>query len=89
MDTLIKFLKAGFPYKVVITLLAASVYEHSTAMVAGAVFVLGFIMAKDLIEKIKLKEATKVAIPEETRRLMQDLSARVTTLEFGVKQRGF
>lgn len=89
MNKLIELLKAGFPYKVVITLLIAAVMEHSVPMAYASVLGLGFIMAKELVEKIKLSKEVKFTLPEETRRMLQDISARVTTLEFGVKQRGF
>lgn len=89
MNKLIELLKAGFPYKVVVALLADAVITHSVPLAYAGVLGLGFIMGKELIEKIKLKQETKFTLPEETRRLIQDLSSRVTTLEFGVKQRGF
>lgn len=89
MSKLLNLIKAGFPYKVAIALITIACIDKSVSMAAvGAVVVLG-LMVKDTYEKVKLKEDTKVVLPEETRRLLQDLSSRVTTLEFGVKQRGF
>lgn len=89
MNKLIELLKAGFPYKVVITLLITACLQHSVPMAYASVLGLGFIMAKELVEKIKLSRPEKIAIPQETTRLIQDLNARVVTLEHGVKIRGF
>lgn len=89
MNRFIDLLKAGFPYKVVITLLVAAVLEHSIPLAYASVVGLGFIMTKELIEKLKLREPLKLTLPEETRRNLQDINARIVTLEAGVRARGF
>jgi hypothetical protein len=89
MDKLIKLFKAGFPYKIVIALATMACIDHSVAMGFAAVVGMGLIMAKEFATELALRKEVKFTLPEETRRMLQDISARVTALEFGVKQRGF
>lgn len=82
-------IKTLFPYAVVAVVLGMSAVGHSTPMACASVLGMGFILTNNLIEKIRLDKGQKVTIPDEVRRQLQDLAVRTTTLEYGVKQRGF
>lgn len=78
-----------FPHLIIGTLVVLSALHQSPAMGAAAVVGLGLVLGRDAYEKAKEASNTKVALPEEAKRKIQDLEARVTTIEYGIKQRGF
>lgn len=86
---MIERIKALFPYLVVSALTGLTIIEKSTSMAYAVALGMGFILSNNLIEKIKLAKEVKTGVPDEVRRNLQDLSARVTTIEHGIRVRGF
>ena len=78
-----------FPHTVITTLVVLSAVPQSPAIAAAAVVGLGLVLGRDAYEKAKDAAGVKVALPEEAKRKIQDLEARVLTIEYGIKQRGF
>lgn len=78
-----------FPHAVSVSLLTLGALQHSAAMAYGSVAVLGFILAKESWDKAHAEKHVSVALPEDAKRRLQDLEARVTTIEYGIKTRGF
>lgn len=77
------------PHTVSVTLLVLGAVQHSAAMAYGAVLTLGLILAREAWDKAHVAKAAPSGLPEEAKRKIQDLEARVTTIEYGIKQRGF
>jgi hypothetical protein len=80
-----------FGHLVTLTLLVLAGVHKDTGLAFAAVCSLVGIFIK---ESVSLYLQTKVpvvqpGIPEEVRRTIHDINARVATLEYGVKQRGF
>jgi putative IMPACT (imprinted ancient) family translation regulator len=72
-------------------LILGGVYR-SSAMAYASVAVLGLVVAKDMYDKhqqAKLAITQKQPIIDELKRAVQDLNARVTTIEYNTKVRGF
>lgn len=84
-----KFVTDSFCYQVVGSLLSLAFIEKSAPIAYAAVLGMGFIMAYDLIKAIKLQKSQTFDIPADVRRKIQDLEARITTIEFEKKARGF
>lgn len=77
------------PHTVSITLLVLGAVQHSAAMAYGAVVTLGLILAREAWDKAHQAKPAASGLPDEAKRKIQDLEARVTTIEYGIKQRGF
>lgn len=77
------------PHAVSLALLVLGAVQHSAAMAYGAVVLVGFILAREAWDKAHAEKGVHVALPEEAKRKIQDLEARVTTIEYGIKTRGF
>lgn len=80
-----------FGHIVTLTLLALAGIHQNTGLAFAAVCSLVGVFIK---ESVTLYLQTKVPVvqpglPEEVRRTIHDINARVATLEYGVKQRGF
>lgn len=78
-----------FPHVVSVALLTLGAVQHSAAMAYGAVAVLGFVLAREAWDKAHAEKGVHFALPEDAKRKIQDLEARVTTIEYGIKTRGF
>lgn len=79
-----------FPFTVVALLVGFAGVYRSVGMAATAVALLGIIAARDSFHELKVAAAQpKAELPEETKRLMHDIQARITTIEYGIKARGF
>jgi capsule polysaccharide export protein KpsC/LpsZ len=77
------------PHFVSLTLLVLGAVEKSAAMAYGAVVTLGLILAREAWDKAHVAKVITTGLPDEAKRKIQDLEARVTTIEYGIKQRGF
>jgi len=82
-------IKAIFSYSVVALLLGFSAWFHSAAFAYSAILGLGMILAYNAFETVEANKTYKQQIPEEVKRTMQDLNARVLTIEHGIRARGF
>lgn len=77
------------PHTVSVTLLILGAIQHSAAMAYGAVVTLGLVSAREAWDKAHVAKAPASGTTDEAKRKIQDLEARVTTIEYGIKQRGF
>ena len=77
------------PHFVSLTLLILGAVQHSAPMAYGAVVTLGLILAREAWDKAHVAKVITTGLPDEAKRKIQDLEARVTTIEYGIKQRGF
>ena len=77
------------PHTVSVTLLVLGAIQKSPAMAYGAVVVIGLILAREAWDKAHVAKVVAPGTPDESKRKIQDLEARVTTIEYGIKQRGF
>jgi hypothetical protein len=80
-----------FPHLCTASLLTLAGVFHNASFAMASVVSLGLLLSREAFDLYResRKEAVKPGIPEEVRRTMQDINARVATLEYGVKQRGF
>lgn len=78
-----------FPHSVTFSLLVLSAVYRSPAFGAASVIALGFILANAILEARYNSLTIKTQVPEELKRAIQDIQARVTTIEYGIKTRGF
>lgn len=75
-----------FPHVVTLVLLGLSVYSKSAALSYASVLSLAVVMVKNVYDRmLEAKEARVAAVPEESKKQMHDLQARITTLEYWVK----
>lgn len=86
---IIKFLKDSFPYQTVGSVLFLAFMARSAALAYAAILGMGFILAAELIKALKLKQPVNFDIPADVKRKIQDLEARMVTIEYERKQRGF
>ena len=77
------------PHFVSLTLLVLGAVEKSAAMAYGAVVTLGLVLAREAWDKAHVAKAAPAGVPDEVKRKLQDLEARIVTIEFGIKARGF
>jgi hypothetical protein len=81
-------LEKYFSHAVTIVLLGLSIWQRSAALSYAVVASLIVLAAKEYIA-MKSVVAAKPGIPEETKRQIQDLNARIVTIEHGISVRGF
>ena len=77
------------PHTISITLLGLGAGQKSPAMAYGAVVVIGLILVREAWDKAHVAKVAAPGTTDESKRKIQDLEARVTTIEYGIKQRGF
>lgn len=79
-----------FPHAVTVILLALAGVYKSPAFAYAAVLALVSVLAANVVtlyqDMLKLRSTP---VDEATKRKITDLEARVSTIEFGIKQRGF
>lgn len=78
-----------FPHLVTLSLLVLSAAYRSPLFAYGAVVGLGFTLAYNLVKSRYDVLATKSSVPDELKRHIQEMQTRITTIEYGIKQRGF
>lgn len=71
-----------------VVILGLSAAFKSWPMAYAAVVVIGLIMTRAVIESTHSKQGS-ADLSEETKRRLQDIEARITTIEYGIKTRGF
>lgn len=78
------------PHLVTIALLAMSaIFRNPAYAFASVVSVLGIMVHSVVMERMAAMAAKVVPADETMKRTIQDLNARIATLEYGVKTRGF
>jgi len=78
------------PHVVTVALLAmAAVFKSPAFAAASVVGVLGIVAEAYLRDRLAVLTPKAASVDEATKRAIQDLNARVATLEYGVKTRGF
>lgn len=70
-------------------LTADSLLKGSVGMAVCAVASFAVALAYDFVERHYSTRNVEFQIPEEFKRKVQDVEARVTTIEYGIKARGF
>jgi hypothetical protein len=79
-----------FPHAVTVILLALAGLYRSPAFAYASVLALVSVLAANVVslyqDMLKLRSTP---LDEVTKRKITDLEARVSTIEFGIKQRGF
>lgn len=78
-----------FPHLITLVLLTATTVLKSPALGAATVVSLGFILANGVLEARYNSLTIKTQVPEELKRNIQDMNARIATIEYGIKTRGF
>ena len=74
---------------VTLSLLGLAGYYQNAALAYASVLSMAVGAAQLVYMKLIGARQEKAGMNEETKRAMQDLNARVATLEYGVKTRGF
>ena len=78
-----------FSYTVTAVLLGMAGYFQNEALAYAAVASSAVSATYSIYLRLIATKAQKPGIPEDVKRLMHDIGARVATLEYGVKTRGF
>lgn len=76
-------------HTIAIGLFVDALVRGSTPVAACAVGALAVSFAYDFIERHYSARNVEFTLPEEFKRKVQDIEARVTTIEYGIKARGF
>lgn len=78
------------PHFVTVALLVmAAIFRSPAHAFASVVSILGIMAHSVVVERMAALAAKVVPTDETAKRAIQDLNARVATLEYGVKTRGF
>lgn len=83
------FAEKMFPETVTTALLILTVTTLNPWLAATTVASLGLVLAKSIASEKIAATKTPAGVPEEVRRLIHDLGVRVTTIEYGIRTRGF
>lgn len=78
-----------FSHVITASLLGLAGYYQSAAFAYAAVASLAVGMTFQVYSRLLAVKEQKPGINEEVKRAIQDMNARVATLEYGVKTRGF
>jgi hypothetical protein len=78
-----------FPYVVTASLVVAAIASASPAFAYAAVLSLASVLVRESFLAVQETRSAKSVLPDETKRLINDLAARVTTIEVGIQRRGF
>lgn len=84
-----QFAKDSFAYQIVGSILTLAFISKSAATAYAAVLGMGLILAFELVKAIKLAKPATFDVPADIKRKIQDLEARLITMEYEKKQRGF
>lgn len=74
---------------VTLSLLVLASWYNNALFAYASVISLGILVAKQVLDARTSHLAVKAILPEDAKRTIQDLNARIATLEYGVKTRGF
>lgn len=72
-----------------ISLLGLAAYYQSALFAYASVLSLAVGAVQDVYARLVAVREQKPGVPEEVKRALHDMNARVATLEYGVKTRGF
>lgn len=78
-----------FSRVVTVSLLGLAAYYQSSMFAYAAVLSLAVGAVQDVYSRLISVKEQKPGVPEEVKRALHDMNARVATLEYGVKTRGF
>lgn len=78
-----------FSYSVTAILLGLAGYLQSAAFAYASVASLAVNAVHEIYSRLLATKEQKPALSEELKRTMHDMNARIATLEYGVKTRGF
>jgi hypothetical protein len=78
-----------FPFVVTASLVVASIATGSAAFAYASVLSLAAAMGRETFLAVLESRTAKSTLPDETKRKMDELAARVTTIEVGIQRRGF
>jgi hypothetical protein len=78
------------PHLVTVALLAMSaIFRNPAYAFASMVSVLGILAHSVVVERMAALAARTPATDDGLKRAVQDMNARIATIEYGIKQRGF
>lgn len=66
-----------------------SLFKGSVGLAVCGVSAFAVSLAYDFIERHYSSRNVEFTVPEDFKRKVQDVEARVTSIEYGIKQRGF
>lgn len=79
-----------FPHAVVVVLLVLAGVFQSPAFAYASVLALVALLCNEGLQFVKaIHEKKNAPIDEALKRKLQDVEARLATIEYGIKQRGF
>ncbi|KKK92479.1 hypothetical protein LCGC14_2702530 [marine sediment metagenome] len=78
-----------FSHIITVVLLGMAAYFQSSALAYAAVLSSAVNAVYSIYSRLVAVKEQKPGLNEEARRVMQDLGARIATIEYGVKTRGF
>lgn len=78
-----------FSRTITVSLLGLAGYYQSAYFAYAAVLSFAVGAVQDVYLRLVALREQKPGVSDEVRRVIQDINARVATLEYGVKQRGF
>lgn len=78
-----------FSRLITVSLLGLAAYYQSAYFAYAAVLSFAVGAVQDIYSRMVAVREQKPTVSEEVKRALQDINARVATLEYGVKQRGF
>lgn len=78
-----------YSHSVTAILLGLAGYYQSAAFAYAAVASLAVMAAHEIYSRLLALREVKPTVSDEVKRTIQDMNARIATLEYGVKTRGF
>ena len=78
-----------FSHTITVVLLGMAAYFQSSALAYAAVLSSAVNAVYSIYSRLVAVKEQKPGLNEEARRVMQDLGARIATIEYGIKARGF
>jgi|GEM_PF-3668041 len=78
-----------FSHIITVVLLGMAAYFQSSALAYAAVLSSAVNAVYSIYSRLVAVKEQKPGLNEEARRVMQDLGARIATIEYGIKARGF
>lgn len=85
----LKGLEANYGYLLATKLVILAAFFHSSAFAYAAVTCLLVTLAKEAFNSHLETKTAKSSLPEETKKRIQDIEARLTSIEMGIQRRGF
>lgn len=78
-----------FSRTITVSLLGLAAYYQSAYFAFATVLSFAVGAVQEIYSRLVAVREQKPGVPEEVKRAIQDMNARVATLEYGVKTRGF